>query len=223
VSTESGDGTVTQPEVVAAVQGVADALAGAGHLVEDAVDLPSSDADLVAEMTTKFLTAYPVWVAAELDHFERLTGTAPTASSVEPGTWALAEMGRAVPAAVYAEAVDALWLMRRRICAWFDGPYDLLLTPTVPEVAPKLGQFAATADDPNVGLARSAAIVPFTVPFNISGQPAISVPAAVSPDGLPIGIQLVAGWGHEDRLLQVASQLETIMPWADRRPTIWAG
>jgi amidase len=128
-----------------------------------------------------------------------------------------------VPAATFAAALDSLALIRRRICAWFDGPYDLLLTPTVPEVAPTLGQFGSTAEDPSTGLLRSAAIVPFTIPYNVSGQPAISVPAAVSPDGLPIGVQLVADWGHEDLLLQVASQLEQILPWADRRPAVWCG
>ena len=223
VSTDAGDGTVTQPEVAAAVRGVAEALAEAGHHVEDATGLPSGDPEFVADMTTQFLTAMPVWVAELLDQFEQMTGTAPTAASVEPGTWALAELGRAVPAAGYAAAVDALGLMRRRIGTWFDGPYDLLLTPTVPEVPPTLGQFASTTEDPSIGLLRSASMVPFAIPFNISGQPAISVPAAVSPDGLPIGVQLVAGWGHEGRLLQVASQLESILPWADRRPPVWAG
>jgi amidase len=223
VSTNAGDGTVTHPDVVTAVRAVADALAAAGHHVEDALDLPSDDPEFVTAMSTNFLTALPVWVARALDGFEEMTGTPPTAASVEAGTWSLAELGRAVPAPAFAAALDGLAMIRRRVCSWFDGPYDLLLTPTVPEVAPTLGQFGSTDDDPGAGLLRSAAIVPFTIPYNISGQPAISVPAAVSPDGLPIGVQLVAGWGHEDLLLQVASQLEQLLPWADRRPAVWAG
>jgi amidase len=113
--------------------------------------------------------------------------------------------------------------MSRRIVGWFDGPFDVLLTPTVPEPAPTLGQFGPTPDNPAAGLGRAAAIVPFTIPYNISGQPANSVPAAPTAAGLPVGAQLVAGWGREDQLLQLASQLEVAQPWASRRPTVWAG
>jgi len=90
-------------------------------------------------------------------------------------------------------------------------------------VAPTLGQFDPTPDNPAAGFARAAGIVPYTIPFNISGQPAISVPAAPTPEGLPVGAQLIAAWGREDLLIQVASQLEVAQPWADRRPQVWVG
>ena len=61
--------------------------------------------------------------------------------------------------------------------------------------------------------------MPFTPPFNISGQPAINVPLYWNDDGLPIGIQLVAAYGREDVLIRVASQLEAAQPWADRHPS----
>jgi amidase len=65
---------------------------------------------------------------------------------------------------------------------------------------------------------RAGRWVPFTPPFNRSGQPAISLPLHHTPDGLPIGVQLAAGYGREDVLLRVGAQLEAAFPWADRHP-----
>ncbi|HYV55926.1 MAG TPA: amidase family protein, partial [Candidatus Nitrosopolaris sp.] len=104
---------------------------------------------------------------------------------------------------------------------WEDG-FDLLVTPTLPEPPPTLGQFAATPDDPQHGFLRGGAFVTFTLPFNVSGQPAVSVPLHWSPDGLPIGIQFVAPYAREDMLLRVAAQLEAAQPWSGRRPTVHA-
>jgi amidase len=100
--------------------------------------------------------------------------------------------------------------------------FDLLLTPTMPELPPTLGQFAATPDNPLNGLFRASGLVAFVAPFNVTGQPAMSLPLHWSAGGLPVGVQLVGAYGHEDVLLRVAAQLEAAQPWADRVPPVHA-
>ena len=63
-----------------------------------------------------------------------------------------------------------------------------------------------------------AGLLTYTASFNVSGQPAITLPVHQSADGFPVGVQLVAAYGREDLLFQVAAQLEAALPWADRRP-----
>jgi amidase len=70
------------------------------------------------------------------------------------------------------------------------------------------------------GMARSGQFIPFTPPYNMSGQPAINVPVEWTESGLPVGVQLVAAYGREDVLLRVASQLEVAKPWAQRKPQV---
>ena len=76
--------------------------------------------------------------------------------------------------------------------------------------------------DPIEGLARVTTIMQFTAQFNVTGQPAISLPLAWNDAGLPIGVQLVAPFGREDLLIRIASQLEVAAPWADKVPPVHA-
>jgi amidase len=199
------------PEVAAATEAVARQLADLGHRVEQASPPALADEAVGAH----FLTCFGVWTARELDRIGEMLGTPVTEAGVEPGTWAAAEMGRSVTGAQYVAGVEGLHANARDMVRWWeeDG-WDLLLTPTVPELPLTLGQFAATAENPLVGLLRAAPVVAFTAPFNISGQPAISLPLARSASGLPIGMQLVAAPAREDVLVRVAAQLEAAHPWA---------
>jgi amidase len=101
---------------------------------------------------------------------------------------------------------------------WLD--HDLLVTPTVGAPPPELGWF--TAGGPEEEGHRIASFIPYTAQFNMTGQPAVSLPLHWTADGLPVGVQLVAGYGREDLLIRVASQLEQAAPWVDRRPTVHA-
>jgi amidase len=117
----------------------------------------------------------------------------------------------------YAQALYASMQFTRRMASWWDDEgFDLLLTPTLGAPPPRLGDLT----DPKGGAALVRALVPFTTHFNVTGQPAISLPLHWNGDGLPIGVQLAAAYGREDVLFRVASQLEQARPWADRRPTV---
>jgi amidase len=98
--------------------------------------------------------------------------------------------------------------------------YDLLVTPTVGAPPPELGWFTAggaASEGPRV-----VGFIPYTAQFNMTGQPAVSLPLHWTQAGLPVGVQLVGAFGREDLLIRVAAQLEQAAPWADRHPLIHA-
>ena len=95
-----------------------------------------------------------------------------------------------------------------------------MLTPTVAELPLPLGVIANKPDNPLQAMERAFQFIPFTPPFNMSGQPAINVPVEWTDAGLPVGVQSVAGYGREDVLIRVAGQLEAARPWAHRKPEL---
>jgi len=213
------DGTVAaDPAVARVVEEVAATLTDLGHRVEPAHPAALTGPDL----TSHFVTGFAAWTARELDRIGEWIGRPVGPDDVEVGTWAVAEIGRTVTAAAYLAALEGLNAVTRGVVAWWlDDGWDLLLTPTMPEVPPTLGQFAASEGEPLRGLLRATPIVAFTAPFNVTGQPAVSLPlgeAEVDGGRVPVGVQLVAAPAREDVLVRVAAQLESASPWADRKP-----
>jgi Asp-tRNA(Asn)/Glu-tRNA(Gln) amidotransferase A subunit family amidase len=192
------------PDCSAAVAATADALAELGH--EPAEGHPPA---LAHDAPEPFGAVMAVVAKRGLDAWALRLGRPLHEDDVEPATWGAAQYGASISGAQYAEGVDSLRVHGREIERWWeeDG-WDLLLTPTMPMKPPPLEQ--SPGGDPTT----------FTSRFNISGQPAVSLPLGADPDGLPIGVQLVAAYGREDVLLRVAAQLESAMPWAGRRPPL---
>ncbi|MDQ1429787.1 MAG: amidase [Actinomycetota bacterium] len=187
-----------------------------GHTVESGYPEALDDIALLVHFTTVLAasTAYDVHKLAAM------AGRALGPEDVEPFTWAQAELGRAVTAEAYIDAVESLRAWSRRIVRWWEpdgGGFDLLLTPTMAKPPAPLGEIRG--DDPEGALLNATPYAAFTVPFNVTGQPAMSVPLHWA-DGLPIGVQLVAAPGREDVLFRVAAQLEAARPWIDRRPPV---
>lgn len=219
IMTASPTGSPVHADCVAATEAAGRLLETLGHQVE-----PSSPAALAEpDFTPHFVNYWAAGAAWSIDYWAAELGRAITADDVEAGTWGLAELGWSVNAAQWLLAREWLQANTRRVLSWWDDDgWDLLLTPTIAEPPPPLGSFDSPADNPLHGIFRAAELVPFTPPFNVTGQPAISVPLIESDEGLPIGIQLVGALGREDLLLRVAAQLEQASPWADRRPAIHA-
>lgn len=213
-----GKAVTVHPDCATAATEAARLLESLGHVVEESYPKAIDD----PEFQQPFATVVTSWTCRDLDYWGAQTKRKIVRHDVEPYTWALAEMGRAVPASEYIEA--GLWLQAytRRVASWWSAGQDLLLTPTLAEPPAKLGELTSTAEDPLRGLARSTPYVTFTAAFNVTGQPAISLPLHWNKDGLPIGVQLVGAYGREDVLLRIAAQLEEARPWSDRRPPVHA-
>ena len=200
-------------ECANAVERTAERLRELGHRVEP-IAIP-------ALARTESGPWIPAGLARELDRWSEHLGQPIGPDDVEPLNWMMAEIGRAMTAPQYVASADSAWAWAREIGQAWAGQIDILLTPTAPIPPPKLGWVAPDVAIPDL-LARLGQTTVFTMPFDVTGQPAISLPLHQSSQGLPIGVQLVADSGREDLLFRVASQLEAARPWSDRRPPIHA-
>jgi amidase len=139
---------------------------------------------------------------------------------VEPHNRAAYAAAEAVDSLTFARSLAELQRMTRSIVARFDHEFDLLVTPTMCVEPPRVGLLDEVHASAGGGLPPLdiVAMAAFTAVFNITGQPAVSLPLWTAPSGLPVGVQMVAAPWRDELLVQVASQLERAEPWAGRRP-----
>lgn len=161
-----------------------------------------------------FRTVIGVAVANEIDGLQRLVGDE---LQMERDTRAFVELGRRIGGIEYITAVEWFHAYTRRMAEWWES-YDILVTPILTEPPPELGVLR----DPAVGRELLRRLLHFTPQFNVTGQPAMSVPLHWSSEGLPVGVQFVGSAAAEFQLLQVAGQLERARPWSDRTPPVFA-
>jgi amidase len=216
VMTESPSGTEVHPDCVTAAREAAALCESLGHQVEEATLDVDGDA-----FVGHFINQWAAGNAWAVYDWEARLGRAATEADLEPLSWALVELGRSLNAGRYLAAVQGLQKITRQIAEYFEG-IDVLLTPTLGEPPAPLGTFDSPPDEPLAGLFRAAAYVPFTPPFNVTGQPAMSLPLHWNEAGLPVGVQFVGRFGDEEEILSLAGQLEEAAPWAGRRPPVSA-
>jgi amidase len=209
-------GDFLHEDCVSAVQAAATMLEGLGHIVEPA--WPQCLADTT--LPRKFMALWVTQMAMAARGFSETLGRELTAADIEPVNWVLIERARRLTAVDYAVAQAEGWAFRRALQQWWADGWDLLLTPTVSEPPLPLTEFENNPEHPTAPMRRGGQFAAFTPPFNMSGQPAISLPLHRNADGLPIGIQLAAGYGREDVLIRVAAQLESAHPWSSFHPAI---
>lgn len=200
----------------------ADAVHSTGMLLESlghAVDVAHPAAMFEDDFWPNFVTLLAVANAASLDEIGAILGRPVTRDDVEGDTWALARRGRELSGTDYLAAVEWFHAFTRRLAAWWsDDGFDVLVTPVLAGPPPRIGELR----DPRVGNRLLRELVQYTPQFNVSGQPAASVPLHWTADGLPVGVQVVGAYGAEEMLLSLGAQLEQARDWASRRPAVFA-
>jgi amidase len=203
------DGSDGHPDVRRAVAAAADLLEGLGHRVETSHPAALSD----PEMARRYLDIVATGTAVEIAEWEAMAGRSFGEADLEPSNLALVDIARGVTASRYVESVQWLHRWTRRVVAWWDD-VDVLVTPVIAKPPPPLG-YIRDGD-------TLREYFQYTAWFNVTGQPAISLPLEWSDEGLPIGVQFVAAPWREDLLIRLAAQLEQAKPWSSRRSVVHA-
>ncbi len=209
-------GSDVDPLSVGAVDDAAALLSSLGH---DVFDAPAID---MPQLLPTFTVLWAVTVAGSVVLTAALAGREPTQESVEPLSWELYQQGMNTGAVQFAGAMVALQAASREIVARFEE-FDVLLTPALGQRPVPIGTLDACSDDPMADFAESARFTPFTALWNVSGQPAMSVPLYQGEDGLPLAVQIVGRPVGESTLLSLAAQLEAAEPWSERLAPLAVG
>ena len=214
-------GVEAAAECTAAVRATATLLEELGHHLEESWPRAMVEEEFIGAFTTIVASH----VAHDIAEWGRVLGRGIGDDEVEAGNAVFASIGRSFGAVDYLDAVYWQQAWTRRMAQWWRDDavghaegFDLLLCPVLNGSPPPLGHLV----DPAEGLGRVTTLMQYTAQFNVTGQPAISLPLWWSAAGLPVGVQLVAAFGREDLLVRLAARLEEARPWADRIPPVHA-
>ncbi|MGH3796528.1 MAG: amidase [Pseudonocardiaceae bacterium] len=138
--------------------------------------------------------------------------------TLQPFTRWLRERGSAVSGPEFLQAIAQVQVAGRAAVR-AHAEFDVVLTPALAQLPPPIGWFSSAA--PAENFERQKRYTPYTAIYNVTGQPAVSLPLHWTGDGFPVGVQLVGRPAGEPTLLALAGQLERARPWAHRRPPTW--
>ena len=202
-------------DCVDGVHKTAKLLESLGHHVEPGFPDIFSD----NEIGRAFSMLWSTNMGTAIRRFSQALGREMTPNDIEAMNWAQAEFAKGVNGVDFSLAQASSIQFRRAIQSWWTKGWDLLLTPTLSAPPLPIGSMPNNPERPMTPLMTAGSWVAFTSQFNISGQPAISLPLHRTAEGLPVGMQLAAAYGREDLLIRVASQLEQAAPWAHLTPS----
>jgi amidase len=212
----------TEKEVAAAIESTARLLAEMGHEVVQ--EIPDVDGGL--ESARGLADVWFFGFDLRLEGFSKRSGHAISPDVLEPVSYLIYQHAKTLTPADFFRAIGVLNRTRRQLARSFTK-YDVMLTPTTPRVSEPWGRYnLGRTDIHTIDEVVEKILWPvaqFTVPYNILGTPAISVPLAMNSAGLPIGIQLGGRPAEEHVILQLAAELEAARPWSGRQPPLYAG
>ncbi len=207
------NGAKVDPDCLRALHETVKRCIDLGHVVEEAD--PAVDGDAIVPTFLTLASANTVVNLAGHPTKKR----PPERGEVETVTWATGQLGERVTAADYVRATQTMHRLGRQMAA-FHAAWDVLLTPALATLPPPLGWLDMMMDDVHEYWRRVFHFSPFTVWFNITGQPAIVLPLSRTAGGLPVSTQLVGRYGDETTLFALAAQLERASPWFGRMPPV---
>jgi amidase len=205
--TTAFNGAAVDPGCGASANACAATLESMGHHVEVAAP-PQLSSDELWDAARRAMSAS---VAAEAAAWTDRIGRPLGEDDLEQRTWSMVCDGARMSAPELLAVIHTMQRMSAGALSWWDE-YDVLVTPTTAGPASPLGEYLRSYVS---GLGSA-----FTRPINVTGQPAISLPLGWPDDGLPRGVQLVAGYGREDTLIRLSACLEEAMPWSHRIPQV---
>lgn len=210
----------TQPAIADEIRRIGKLCEDAGHVVDEV--MPDINYDQY------FRTFKSIWcidiavmLMFEAEHMRRPV----TPDTVEPMTLKMFDAGRKATVAERLQVSAEMSALTRQLGMFFES-WDVLLTPTIAQKTPELGGIQTLVHediDVEQWLDELIALIPVTPLNNLTGTPAISLPLCTDPNGMPLGAHFMAPIGREDRLLNLAGQLERASPWFDQRPEVHVG
>jgi amidase len=207
-----------------------------GELGHDVVeDSPLVDKE---EFALSYLSVVSAEASAQTRSIIAQAGEKTSILDFEPSTQALAALGSTIDSGEYTQALNTLSVQARKLSRFFEN-YDILLTPTLASPPVPIGSLHVSDAESRMIRLQSRLhagwvlkafhvievlagstfnFIPYTAIFNVTGQPAMSVPLCQSADGLPVGMQFAARFGDEATLFRLAAQLERVRPWFNKLP-----